>query len=284
MQNRIEPANFWENLPFSIFSSSFYNKAKYMPHTHRYYEFFLVVEGELIQNKNAVVAYLSKRSLCFLNPEDRHELRNSQKSDHVQIINCTFSEEFFHEAVDILKMDFKKTPANWSKTLVNIPSQIWQGLIHKANSLQFEKNTFSPDAQQSYFRSLLYDVMFLLAKPEKSMNYAIPAWLVKAREQMEMEEHFISGLEQFIKLSGKTQEHLNRSIRKHYKETPTAFINQLRCKKAAQLLLYSQKDTWTIMFECGFRNYSYFLKCFRKSFSMSPKQYIKINRKVFALN
>lgn len=284
MKNKIEPANFWENLPFSILSNSFYNNIKYMPHTHKYYEFFLVVEGELIQNKNGEVAYLPRRSLCFLNPEDMHELRKSHKSDHVQIINCTFSEKFFHETIDILKMDFSKTPTNLSKTLVNIPSQIMQGLIHKANSLQFERNTFSPDAQQSYFRSLLYDVMFLLAKPEKSMNYEIPSWLVKAREQMEMEKNFISGLQQFIKLSGKTQEHLNRSIKKYYKETPTAFINQLRCKKAAKLLLYSQKDTWTIMFECGFRNYPYFLKCFRKSFAMSPKQYIKINRQALTLN
>ena len=274
---------YWEKLPFSVFSSIFYEKEKFLSHSHTYYEFFLVAEGELVQTKNNETTHLPRRSLCFLNPEDQHELRNSQKSDHVQIINCTFSKKFFRKTLDILKMDLKKAPDSCSKTLVNIPSTTWQGLLHKANSLQFERNTFSPAAQQSYFRSLLFDVLFLLAKPERSMNTEIPVWLVKTREKMEVDENFISGLERFIQLSGKTQEHLSRSMKQYYKETPTSYINQLRCKKAARQFLYSRKDTWTIMYECGFRNYSHFLKCFRKSFGVSPKQYVKVNRRAFSL-
>jgi len=291
---RIENNQFWAELPFSVFSSIFYPQQKFLSHTHTYYEFFLVAEGELAQTKNGEISQLARRSLCLLYPNDEHELRNAlaesnrrlgqaQKKDPVQIINCTFSEEFFKETVEIIKKDLKKAPKSWSKTLVNIPSKIWEGLIQKANALQFERHTYSVPAKQALFRSLLLDILFLLAEPEKSMATEVPAWLVKAREQMETEENFISGLASFIKLSCRTQEHLTRSMKKHYQETPTAFINQLRCKKAAQLLLYSRKETWAIMEECGFRNYPYFLKCFRKSFGLSPKQYVKLNRKAFTL-
>ena len=280
---RIEQNQFWQDLPFSVSSSIFYQKEKFISHTHTYYEFFLVSEGELAQTKNEVTSQLPRRSLCLLYPDDEHELRNSQKSDHVQIINCTFSEDFFKETVGIIKKDLKKIPKSWSKTLVNIPSKNWNGLLQKANTLQFEGHTYSVPAKQALFRSFLLDVLFLLAEPEKSMATEVPAWLVKAREQMELEENFIPGLASFIKLSERTQEHLTRSMKKHYQETPTSFINQLRCKKAAQQLLYSRKDTWSIMEDCGFRNYPYFLKCFRKSFGLSPKQYIKVNRRAFTL-
>ncbi|MBN2640205.1 MAG: helix-turn-helix domain-containing protein, partial [Victivallales bacterium] len=89
------------------------------------------------------------------------------------------------------------------------------------------------------------------------------------------------GLKRFIELAGRTQEHLTRSMKKYYDESPTAFINQLRVRKAARLLLSSQQEIWEIMYECGFNSHAYFLKCFRKSFGMSPRQYIKVNRRVF---
>lgn len=283
MNKLIIPEQYWANLPFSVFSSIFYEKEKFLSHTHSYYEFFLVAEGELIQIKNGETANLPRRSLCFLNPDDQHELQNSQKSDHVQIINCTFSKKLFNDTIKVIKKDLPNPPDNWSRTLMNISDRTWQGLINKANFLQFERHSYPVPSQQAYFRSLLFDVLCLLAEPEKSMSAEVPGWLIKVREDMETDDNFIAGLNRFVKLSGKTQEHLNRSMKKHYKETPTAFINQLRCKKAAKLLLYSRHDIWTVMSECGFKNYPYFLKCFRKSFGLSPKQYVQVNRRAFTL-
>ncbi|MDD5599477.1 MAG: helix-turn-helix domain-containing protein [Victivallaceae bacterium] len=274
---------FWQGQDFSVASNIFYGHENFILHAHTYYEFFLVVEGELIHTLNGQTSALQRRSLCFLYPDDEHGLRNSAKGDKVHIVNCTFSEGFLKDTENFLRHDLGTLPENWPNGLQGINSALWLALTNKAAVLQFQNHKFSPLEQRALFRGMLGDVLLLLAKREYPVLTEIPGWLIKAREQMQLEENFLAGLKRFVRLSGRTQEHLTRSLRKYYNETPTAYINQLRVRKAAQELLYTRKDIWNIMSDCGFNNYSYFLKCFNRNFGMTPRQYIKVNRRVFTL-
>ena len=275
------PEQFWNGQPFSVSGNIFYGREKFLSHIHPFYEFFLVAEGTLLHRKNGQESRLPRRSLCFLYPDDEHELENTPQSEKVHIVNCTFSTAFFRETEEFIMRDLPEKNVGWSKTLMNIPSRNWQGLLEKTNMLQFHGNNYSVGAQRALFRSLLLDVMFLLAEPERIMSPQAPEWLAAACEKMQKPEHFIVGLPRFIELSGKSQEHLTRCMHQYYGETPTTFINMLRIRQAAQELLHSRKDIWRIMADCGFSNYSYFLKCFRKNFSMTPKQYLQLNRRTF---
>ncbi|MFA6714006.1 MAG: helix-turn-helix domain-containing protein [Victivallales bacterium] len=272
---------FWRGQDFSVASNIFYGNENFMLHAHTYYEFFMVVEGELIHTLNGQASALSRRSLCFLYPDDEHGLRNSVKGDKVHIINCTFSERFLKDTENFLRHDLGALPARWPNSIRGVSSALWPALTNKAAVLQFQKNKFCLPEQRALFRGMLSDILLLLAKREYSMPAEIPGWLVKAHEQMQLEDNFLAGLKRFVKLSGKTQEHLTRSLKKYYNETPTAYINQLRIHKAAQELLYTRKDIWNIMSDCGFNNYAYFLKCFNRNFGMTPRQYMKVNRRVF---
>ena len=226
---------------------------------------------------------MQRRALCFLYPDDEHSLRNSVKSDKAYIVNCTFSERFLKDTENFLRHDLGTLPERWPGIIQSIDSALWQVLVNKAAVLQFQNHKFSPYEQRAFFRGMLSDVLLLLAGREDSILTEVPGWLVKAREQMQLEHNFLAGLKRFVQLSGKTQEHLTRSLKKYYHESPTAYINQLRTRKAAQELLYTRKDIWDIMSDCGFNNYAYFLKCFNKNFGMTPRQYIKVNRRVFTL-
>ena len=277
----IVPEQFWRGQPFSVARNIFYGREKFLAHTHTFFEFFLVVEGTLLHRKNNMENQIPARSLCFICPDDEHELQNSPQTDKVHIVNCTFTPDFFHQTEAFILQDLNPPPETWSKAVLNIPARNWQGLLEKLNILQFHCRSYSPAAQRTLFRSLLFDVLFLLADPARNLSAEIPEWLVAAREKMHKSENFIVGLPRFIELSGKSQEHLTRCMHKYYGETPTAFINVLRIRKAAQDLLYSRKDTWSIMYDCGFNNYAYFLKCFRENFSTTPKEYLKINQRAF---
>ncbi len=275
------PDTFWKDQPFMVSSNIFYKDEFFEAHTHSYYEFFMIVEGEMDHIMNSQSHRLQRRSLCFLYPDDEHELHNSQKTEKVHIINCTCSENFFLDTVRMLQYDVEKIPDSFSGPVINIPSVFWRTMVDKANLIQFQRGDFPPHVLRAMFRTLLLDVLLISSTHISSVHADIPVWLVRAREKMQYEENFIAGLERFIELSGRTQEHLTRCMSKYYDETPTAYINQLRVKKAAGMLLTSRKDVWEIMYDCGFSGHSYFLKCFRKSFGMSPRQYIKINQRAF---
>ena len=53
------------------------------------------------------------------------------------------------------------------------------------------------------------------------------------------------------------------------------FIRNYRIKKAARLLIETDLNVSEILYDVGFTNRSYFSKCFKKSFDMSPKEYAK---------
>ena len=56
------------------------------------------------------------------------------------------------------------------------------------------------------------------------------------------------------------------------------FIRNYRIKRAAHLLIETDLNVSEILYDVGFTNRSYFSKCFKQSFDMSPKEYAKKHR------
>ena len=277
------PSQHWLGLEFGVFANVFARGERFYEHRHEFNEFFLITEGALRQRKNGLVETMAVRSLCFNYADDQHDLETSGGHDHVHLLNCTFSDRILASAADfVVAAGITPPAAGWSRLLKDIPNEIWQVLANKAQRLIFQRGSMSPAIQEGLFKSLLVDVLILLAEPARSMTAAAPNWLVRLREKMQKEENFIAGLDRMIELCGHSQEHLTRNMRRYYGETPTEFINRLRIHKAAEMLLQSRYNNVAVMLECGFNNYAWFLRCFRRYFGMSPLQYVKFNRQIFA--
>jgi len=57
--------------------------------------------------------------------------------------------------------------------------------------------------------------------------------------------------------------------------TPNELIQIIRLKKAATLMLENRYLVSEVCYMVGFRNPSYFSKCFQKQFGMTPVEFIK---------
>lgn len=68
-------------------------------------------------------------------------------------------------------------------------------------------------------------------------------------------------------------------FRKHMGTTFSKYLTELRMKKAAELLRDSSATIEDISFQCGYNDYSYFNKVFKKQYSCTPSQYRKENLK-----
>jgi len=60
--------------------------------------------------------------------------------------------------------------------------------------------------------------------------------------------------------------------------TPNDLIKTARLKKAAEMLLQSDKKIYEISEEVGFRSQSYFWSAFIKQFGISPTKFVKTNK------
>jgi len=256
---------------FAVQDSTFFPGENFGEHQHSYYEFFLIISGEINQQRNQNREILRTRTLCFLNPENSHSLKNSGNTA-VRLINMVIMPEFFEEIATTFGQHLDYSTRDGITLARNIPAGYWNILVTKAEQLlDYSNNPGKLDAALA--RTLIMDVLFLLANNDHSGKAEIPEWLEFSCGEMQKKTNFREGMPRFVFLSGCTQEHLTRTMRQYMDITPQKMINNLRLTEAASLLRNSKMSVWDVLSDVGFNNESYFRRIFKEKFGCSPKRY-----------
>ena len=74
---------------------------------------------------------------------------------------------------------------------------------------------------------------------------------------------------------GMSSAHLSRKLKTLTQFSANEIIKKYRIKKASLLLENKEGNVSEVMYDVGFSNLSYFSKCFREEFGVTPKEYIK---------
>ena len=74
---------------------------------------------------------------------------------------------------------------------------------------------------------------------------------------------------------GLSTAHLYRKLKALTGMTPNEFIRSFRMKRATQLLEQKKLMISEVAYAVGFNDPKYFRKCFKKSFGVSPSEYVK---------
>jgi signal transduction histidine kinase/ligand-binding sensor domain-containing protein/DNA-binding response OmpR family regulator len=82
-------------------------------------------------------------------------------------------------------------------------------------------------------------------------------------------------IELVCKETGFSHSILYRKIKKLSGQTVNEFIRTVRIRRAEQLLRSKKHSVSEVMLETGFSHHSYFSKCFRKLYGVSPKEYME---------
>lgn len=81
------------------------------------------------------------------------------------------------------------------------------------------------------------------------------------------------GIQQLCGLTSYSYQQVYRKVKALTGETINEFIRSIRLKRAAQLLTDSGLRISEIMYRVGFNSHSYFTKCFRERYGVSPREY-----------
>lgn len=98
-----------------------------------------------------------------------------------------------------------------------------------------------------------------------------PVWLRRAVSAMTDIENLRAGVPGLVKLSCVTSQHLSRSVRRYYGQTPTELVNELRLRRAALLLRATSVPIGDVAYDCGFASLSYFYRVFARTFGRTPR-------------
>ncbi|MCK8521302.1 alpha/beta fold hydrolase [Aquimarina sp. D1M17] len=83
------------------------------------------------------------------------------------------------------------------------------------------------------------------------------------------------GVEMLCKEVGISERQLQRKLKSIANKSPNKLISSVRLHRAKELLLRQQHSIAEIAYQAGFANPSYFSKCFKKEFAISPSDLIK---------
>lgn len=247
-------------------------------HTHDYYEFFLVTEGEVKHLINGEATIAKKGELYLIRPHDVHQLAIIEEGD--EYLNLNFSKDVMDS---LLKF--------WSNEKLNVeiensflpPKRVLNesDLKHvRERMLQTMFRESATAEEQTYvMKKRVFDIFssfFAKTVPEDRKD--VPWWLANAVEQMKKEENFKAGVSRMVEISGKSMEHLSRSMSKHYGYSPTKYVNRLRVDYMSSMLAYSTCPIIDIWLEAGFESAGYAYKLFKEYYGVTPLQYRKANK------
>lgn len=98
-----------------------------------------------------------------------------------------------------------------------------------------------------------------------------------------MQSHFRSPLtlHDLAKQTGYSDCHFSRIFKETTQTTPIQYLLFFRLEYAANTLKTTDDSVLTIAYDSGFNHLSYFIKCFKNQYGVSPKQYQKKTRIAF---
>ena len=248
----------------------------YRPHNHEFYEIFITISGTVTHFINGITLKLPEGSLVFIRPEDIHAyVYDTPQSSETAYINLTFTCETAELLFSYLSASFP------SKDLLScdMPPTVLLNRLEKERLLaQISElnivNWQDKNALKLRMRAILADIFvrFFYNMPNSEEQTA-PLWLSQLLSEMEHPDNFSAGIERMISLSGRTREHVSRSLKKHYGFTLTEYINDLRINYASNLLLNTNTPILEICFACGFQSVSNFYKVFQQKYGVSPREF-----------
>jgi len=255
------------------------------PHTHDFYEFFLILEGKAIHCINDEKHTLEQGALVFIRPGDVHYYEPVPGTDF-QFINLSFYKETIYALFSYLGEGFAKQDLLDLKTApkVNLTINEIENIKIRLEYLNLIPN-FTKSIIRTQGRAIIAEIFSMYFLNYKEYNLGkLPDLMNNLCSDMKKKQNFTLGLPALLSLSGRTHEHLCRLFKKHLGITPTEYINDLRLNYAENLLLNSDIEIIQVCYNSGFNNLSYFYKLFKKRFNTTPYDYRKKIRENFKLS
>lgn len=251
---------------------------RYNPHCHEFYEIVITISGTVIQETNGEMWNLSEGSLVFIRPDDVHGyVYDTSESRKTAYINLTFTKETAEKLFDY----FSDEQIVNSLLLSDMPPVVLLSDMEKEQLLEQISqldivNWQDKKALKLKMRAILADVFVrFFYKLAERKNNKMPEWLSELIVEMKKTDNFIAGPARMIELSGKSREHLARSVKKYCGVTLSAFVNELRINYVANMLLRTNINVIDICYEYGFQSLSNFYRIFKEKYGVSPTAFRK---------
>jgi len=254
---------------FHFARKSLANSFPDLAHDHDYFEVFLIESGRTAHWINGVTQTLEPGQLAFVRPGDVHAFCADRKTG-CQIINVMFRTDTAHHLAS-------RYAPSIAGRFFDAPGDLPD--MHTLGPVRFARAIAVAQQLQTAHRSLARIEEFLLVLTNRVALATspdcgnVPRWFSEACSAAQSHDVFSKGAPGFIRVAGRSHEHVCRTCKAVTGLTPSDYINRIRIEHAAHLLRSDESPIEKIVGICGFENVSYFYRLFRRQYGTTPKAY-----------
>ncbi|MBN1129640.1 MAG: helix-turn-helix transcriptional regulator [Chitinispirillaceae bacterium] len=130
-----------------------------------------------------------------------------------------------------------------------------------------------PEGYVTQLSLLAFEVLLFVAQDLTGSRY--PAALYASIDYMRRNLHQKIAVSDLSRTVGVSDTQLFRLFKSHLGESPLAFFNNMKIKRAGELLRHTLIPLKEIAFSLGYEEPAYFTNQFKKAMDMSPREYRK---------
>jgi AraC family cel operon transcriptional repressor len=236
-------------------------------HGHDFAELFWIDSGQGTHRIQGAEIPLQPGSLVLMRPSDCHGIE-TDFAEGMKLTNIAFPRDAF----DDLGARYFLGRAFWQTGKFPVMYQVEPGLLRRLN--HWADDLSQAPRERVYRDRFLLNVLVELegdagdVAPENT-----PDWLADACRAIRKRENFSGGVECFLRLCGRSREHVARTVRQRLDTTPTDYVNAIRMRYAQRQLEMGDQGILDISLDCGIENLSHFYSLFREQTGVTPRAY-----------
>ena len=241
-------------------------------HWHERVEFMLVTSGTLHFRLNSFETLLTEGQLAIVTPHAQHYALTGQGGCSLKTL--MFDVETFYNQLRITEHFFKPLV---DQSVSFVPYTDHPDVIRVMKSI-VEKST-DEDALAPLFRvGKIYELITLLYRHclvERESEALTQNQLQDVLDYINV--HFCENISSadLAKKFGYSEGYFCRHFKVVTGLSPMIYIRILRLEKARELLQRGQHSFSEIASRCGFSSPTYFTRCFKSHFEMTPSEYLR---------
>lgn len=239
-------------------------------HTHDYAEIFWITEGEGLQIGIQGGESIQRGSLFIVHPEVVHRFASEHS---MTLINVGFPSKILGS----LRKLFDSVPVTHTSSLPYQYTVNDNGLIELNRAVN---ELVSSPNEEVYLWRFLTRCMCVLSAKRESVPADAPDWLRHACQEIRQPDNAKEGVERFVKLAGRSPEHVSRFTRKWTGKAPREIAQEARLNLVARELVLTEKPILEITLDAGFENLGHCYKLFKEKYGAPPAEYRKSQKRL----
>ncbi len=262
---------------YAILYERFYaheNLVVFPPHWHKRTEILHVVSGCLEITFDKEVILLKANDFCYIRSALPHA--GISRSDDLEYEMVQFRESDHQQILDTNKelLPFAENDIEINQTFQD---DYIDELFHHISEHYHIKSAY----QNTLFLGIMYEIYAHLAlrhsTVKKTEIYAADNFS-KAVRHINKYYADISSIAELAKMFSFEPSYFSRAFKKKMGVSATHYICSLKLEDSEKYLVTTDLSTEIISQKCGFNSASYFTKCFKQHYGISPMQYRKLSQ------